>query len=636
MPKDASKNDAKAAGASGAAGGGGEFDIDSEEGGPVSSFQSYAAEGDILAKQGDYRKAIEAYSKALTLRPMEKNALVARSKCYLQLGDSQAALLDADAALKEDRDFFKGVFQKAEALYSKGDFEMALVYYHRGNKLRPELDEFRLGIQKAREAIDNSIGNPKDYKFQPPPGARLVVTVPTGSAGAGGHGHAKNAGIATGVWVSTKTTSGPGFSSAGSKEGTKTEKTVKQLLGELYADKEYLEEFLNDKGMACALGTQPQRGGAGTSRRALKYLDTRTEFWRQQKPIYARKKEQSKVLAKAINTRNRQVILAKAEEFQRRQAALMEREQQAKVTGGFRARTAPAAEREHGHLGATTPALPASKTPSPPKSAPTSTLRSPPNSQSMKTVESSFQYIRLSMSRGEYEIALRRSKNLLARLSELRNLPDKGRIAVDLYNILGSIYIQLGNSTEALNYYRKELAAAKENRVPESVSRSLGEMGRIYVKTRRYKDAIAAFDEKLSYAPENSIERAWLYHDLGRCFLEIKQFERAAEFGEHSILLADALKDRRWGLNARVLVAQALSQLDAFDRAMEYYAIALRHAKDLGDEPASHAISKVLDDMRRHFAALREEELDDQRSHMDAASHHESSMSDRHHQQIAV
>ena len=38
-----------------------------------------------------------------------------------------------------------------------GDFEYALMYYHRGHKLRPELDEFRLGIQKAQEAIDNSI-----------------------------------------------------------------------------------------------------------------------------------------------------------------------------------------------------------------------------------------------------------------------------------------------------------------------------------------------------------------------------------------------------------------------------------------------------------------------------------------------
>ena len=46
-----------------------------------------------------------------------------------------------------------------------GDFEYSLVYYHRGHKLRPELNEFKLGIQKAQEAIDNSIGS-KYYHFK--------------------------------------------------------------------------------------------------------------------------------------------------------------------------------------------------------------------------------------------------------------------------------------------------------------------------------------------------------------------------------------------------------------------------------------------------------------------------------------
>ena len=54
--------------------------------------------------------------------------------------------------------FTQGLKQKAEALYTKGNFEFALVFYQRGFKLRPEVKEFRLGIQKAQEAIDNSIG----------------------------------------------------------------------------------------------------------------------------------------------------------------------------------------------------------------------------------------------------------------------------------------------------------------------------------------------------------------------------------------------------------------------------------------------------------------------------------------------
>eukprot|EP00842_Homolaphlyctis_polyrhiza_P005082 jgi/Hompol1/5575/HPOL_000427-RA len=144
-----------------------------------------------------------------------------------------------------------------------------------------------------------------------------------------------------------------------------------------------------------------------------------------------------------------------------------------------------------------------------------------------------------------------------------------------------------------------ELATAKENRLSDAISRSLGEMGRIYVKTRRYKDAIAAFEDKLPHAAENSLERAWLCHDLGRCYLEVKHYEKAAELGEMSMMLADALKDRRWGLNARVLVAQAQVQVHGLGRAIECYEAALAHAKELVDDPASHAISKVLEDLRR-------------------------------------
>jgi len=65
----------------------------------------------------------------------------------------------------------QGLFQKANALYQMGDFEYALVYYHRGSKLRPDLTEFTQGIHKAQEAINNSIGSkshsvmPSDYVF---------------------------------------------------------------------------------------------------------------------------------------------------------------------------------------------------------------------------------------------------------------------------------------------------------------------------------------------------------------------------------------------------------------------------------------------------------------------------------------
>lgn len=44
-----------------------------------------------------------------------------------------------------------------------GDFEHALMFYHRGSKIRPDLSEFKLGIQKTQEAITNSIGSKSNY-----------------------------------------------------------------------------------------------------------------------------------------------------------------------------------------------------------------------------------------------------------------------------------------------------------------------------------------------------------------------------------------------------------------------------------------------------------------------------------------
>ncbi|KAJ1334367.1 hypothetical protein BSLG_008096 [Batrachochytrium salamandrivorans] len=583
-----------------------DVELDREEDSPVSSFQSYAAEGDILAKQGNYRKAIEAYSKAshLIVSNGKKNILVSRSKCYLQLADAHAALADAhaaladaDSALKEDRGFFKvlryieGVFQKAEALYSKGDFEMALVYYHRGNKLRPEFDEFRLGIQKAREAIDNSIGNPKNYKFLPPTGARLVVAVPTGKSGQDfppRRNSGKVGATATGEWVTSKSQSSPVFSSSGEKGISKSEKSIKQLLGEMYADKEYLEEISNSKDFS----NNPNDEIKGLVNNALKYLEIRTEFWRQQKPIYARKKENSKAVAKTINARNHQLLVSCAEEYHRRQTANYERNQNPKTTGGYHPKTAPT------DIKNTNSPMRTISGPSTNSKDIQSIPRKTSNPLPTKMVDTCFKQIRQLMTHGENELALRRSKTLLTHLTDQHNLKENWRITGDLYDIFGSIYTHLASYPEALVFYKKELAVGREGKLHDIISRALGDMGRIYVKTHRYKDAIAIFEEKLSFMTDDPETRTWLLHDLGRCYLEIKGFEKAGDLGEASMILADSLNNDRWSLNARILVSQSQVQLKNYNRAIECYTAALDLATHLDDQQAINSIKLALQNLQ--------------------------------------
>ena len=47
---------------------------------------------------------------------------------------------------------------KGEALFHTSEFEWALITYHKGQRLRPDMDGFKKGIQKAMKAIMNSIG----------------------------------------------------------------------------------------------------------------------------------------------------------------------------------------------------------------------------------------------------------------------------------------------------------------------------------------------------------------------------------------------------------------------------------------------------------------------------------------------
>ncbi|XP_002739664.1 outer dynein arm-docking complex subunit 4-like [Saccoglossus kowalevskii] len=256
-------------------------DEDGSEELPRSSFSIYVAEGDVLFKQGEYKKALDSYNTALEIEPSDKGCLVARSKCYLQLGDSQAALRDAESALSEDKEFIKGLYQKAEALYQMGDFEMALVFYHRGHKLRTELEEFRLGIQKAQEAIDNSVGSPAKVKLENKGDLSFFYKQDEKQP----KGKAK-----------------PGYSKPAAKQDDRgkqkdrrqksqtSDKTCKQLLGELYSDKEYLERLLKDNDLTNQ-DTESGQKIYDLVNDGLHYLDTRTDFWRQQKPMYARKRD---------------------------------------------------------------------------------------------------------------------------------------------------------------------------------------------------------------------------------------------------------------------------------------------------------------------------------------------------------
>ncbi|CAG9859243.1 unnamed protein product [Phyllotreta striolata] len=221
---------------------------------------TFLALGNYEMCRGDLPIAINFISKALDLNPNEKNALVARSKCYILLGQPKNALADAEFALQIDKNFIKAIYQKAEALYYLGNFELSLMYYHRGLHVRPDHEGFKLGVQKAQKAIENAIGSPDTFK-------EITKTL-------------KNKPLAT--------TEENRNESRSSKESNKSATTSKsgrksRLLRELEVDKAYLDNLMNNPDIKCKF-KENNESIEKCIKDTVDYLKERQEFWRQQLP----------------------------------------------------------------------------------------------------------------------------------------------------------------------------------------------------------------------------------------------------------------------------------------------------------------------------------------------------------------
>lgn len=64
------------------------------------------------------------------------------------------------------------------------------------------------------------------------------------------------------------------------------------------------------------------------------------------------------------------------------------------------------------------------------------------------------------------------------------------------------------------------------------------------------------WEEKIPLA-KTTLEKTWLFHEIGRCYLELDQPWQAQNYGEKSQQCAEEEGDMEWQLNASVLVAQA-------------------------------------------------------------------------------
>ncbi|XP_017712067.1 PREDICTED: tetratricopeptide repeat protein 25 [Rhinopithecus bieti] len=474
-----------------------------------STFPSYMAEGERLYLCGEFSKAAQSFSNALYLQDGDKNCLVARSKCFLKMGDLERSLEDAEASLQSDPTFCKGILQKAETLYTMGDFEFALVFYHRGYKLRPDR-EFKVGIQKAQEAINNSVGSPSSIKLENK-GDLSFLSKQAESIKAQQKPQPM------------KHLLHPTKGEPKRKGSLKSEKTVRQLLGELYVDKEYLEKLLLDEDLI--KGTM--KGGLTVEdliMTGINYLDTHSNFWRQQKPIYARERDRKLMQEKWL--------------------------------------------RDHKHH----------------------------PSQTAHYILKSLEDIDMLLTSGSAEGSLQKAEKVLKKVLEWNKeeVPNKDELVGNLYSCIGNAQIELGQMAAALQSHRKDLEIAKEYNLPDAKSRALDNIGRVFARGGKFQQAIDTWEEKIPLA-KTTLEKTWLFHEIGRCYLELDQAWQAQNYGEKSQQCAEEEGDVEWQLNASVLVAQAQDCSESGDKPLHFDQHVVTRRQDLPSRGSQAELQASMD-----------------------------------------
>ena len=255
-------------------------------------IQHLTLEGDTSIQKLDFLHAITCFSQALELSESSEDenkkyhilhCLLQSSKAKLYLGDAKGALIAADRAFeqsKEDEKCFnahcESLFRKAEAYFHIGNFEDALMYYHRGIHLDPKEDgEFHQGINKSIDAINQTLeavdaDHLRKWKLEHV--GRRKMSIKAKSFMAIGKKVIAETAEDT---VDTQKQPQPAqkhipFSLHNHRQGKKN------YLDELQEDKDFLEDLYNDPSMQDKNLSSTLR----TIKGSLDYLSSREDFWR--------------------------------------------------------------------------------------------------------------------------------------------------------------------------------------------------------------------------------------------------------------------------------------------------------------------------------------------------------------------
>jgi len=125
----------------------------------MSTAEEFKAAGNEALKKGETHKAIENYTKAINVEGANHVYYSNRSAAYLQQGDANNALEDADACIGLNPEFPKGYSRKGAALHSLKRYNDSISAYNGGLAKFPADAGLKKGIADVQREKENPMGS---------------------------------------------------------------------------------------------------------------------------------------------------------------------------------------------------------------------------------------------------------------------------------------------------------------------------------------------------------------------------------------------------------------------------------------------------------------------------------------------
>lgn len=166
-----------------------------------------------------------------------------------------------------------------------------------------------------------------------------------------------------------------------------------------------------------------------------------------------------------------------------------------------------------------------------------------------------------------------------------RSIGLKNRMATPL-NYIGIAHNYNGNRVASLEYHRKAIDEASQQKDTAAVAHAYNSIGRVYFEQGLMEQSVDYYvgAQKIFESINDQTGMAYVYQSLGNLYRTQQDFARASDFYMRALKLREALGNKRNIMAAYVLVGRLYQDQNMLDKSNEYFEKGYAIGQALGDE----------------------------------------------------